>query len=167
MAFRMNNGIKLLLAMAIATSALGWGTPAMADSNKGRMKRTIRALIHPEMKGRSNTDFSGLWTGTFRLQNTNCGIFSNQFSFRHATFLSGNRVRIVTSHNGTLMGTSRDKGRRIETTRQSVSGGVLTTVGVGYTNLRGNVATAVLAVELRNSSRACAAIYAATATRQV
>jgi hypothetical protein len=163
----MNNGIKLLLAIAIATSALGWGTPVMADSHKGRMKRTMRALLQPEMKGRSNTDFSGLWTGTFQLQNTNCGIFSNQFSFRHATFLSGNRVRIVTSHNGTLMGTSRDKGRRIEAGAQFVSGGVVTSVIVAYGSLRGNTATAAYLLELRAPSRVCAALYRAAATRRI
>jgi len=167
MAFRMNNRIKLLLAMAIVTSALGWGTPVMADSRKGRMKRTMRALLQPELKGRSNTDFSGLWTGTFQLLSANCGGFPNLLSFRHAIFLSGNRVRIVTSHDGTLMGTSRDKGRRIEAGRQFISSGAPTTIGVAYGNLRGNQATAVLGAEVRAPSRVCAALYRAAATRRI
>jgi hypothetical protein len=167
MAVRTRNGIKLLLVAAIAVTVLGWDTPVMADIHKARMKRTMRTLLQSEMKGSSNTDFSGLWTGTFQLLRTSCSGLPSQLSFRHSIFLSGNRVRIATSHDGTLTGTSRDKGRRIETTRQSVSGGVLVTVGVGYTNLRGNVAAAALAVELRSSSRSCAAIYGAIATRRI
>jgi hypothetical protein len=161
----LNKRKFLAVTLASIASAAGLVSPdALAERHvsRGQIKRAVRALSRVEALGSSNTDFRGGWAGTFQMLNATCNGFPSQVPFRHAISLSGNRVRVVTSHDGTLFGQSRDKGRRIEVARQYVSRGVLATVGVGYASLRRNSATAALAVDLRKGSQVCSAIYRTT-----
>ena len=159
----------LAVTLAAIASAVGLVSPdALADRHvsRGQIKRAVRALSRVEALTSSKTDFRGGWAGTFQILSSTCGGFPSQVPFRHAISLTGNRVRVVTSHDGTLFGQSRDKGRRIEVARQYVSRGVLATVGVGYANLRGNNATAALAVDFRKGAQVCAAIYRTTSANR-
>jgi len=165
----LNKRKFLAVTLASITSVVGLVIPeALAERHvsRGQIKRAVRSLSRVEALGSSNTDFRGGWAGTFQILSSTCGRFPNQIPFRHAISLAGNRVQIVTSHDGTLFGQSRDKGRRIEVARQYVSRGVLTTVGVGYASLRGNNATAALAVDLRKGAQVCAAIYRTTSANR-
>ena len=156
---------KALLVLAVLLSSSTNIAQADTRTSKGQIKRQVRALVRGEVKNRSNTNFPGGWRGTFQLNASSCPGLPIQVPFTHVVFLAGNRARIVTSHDGTLFGTSRDKGRRLEVARQYTVNGVLITVGVGYARLQGNVAASALAVEIRGRSQICRAVYTATARR--
>jgi len=85
--------------------------------------------------------------------------------FRHVVSLSGNNVRLVSSHNGTLSGITRDKGRRLEATRQYTVNGVLVSVAVVYANLKSNSVNIGVGFDLRTNTQTCTATYGGTGIR--
>lgn len=158
----------------IGTSALFFSlisTVLMADVvaeqsiSRREIGREVRALAAVRSKGGANTRFPGSWSGRFGLVRSTCSGFPASLSFRHAISMSGNRVRIVTSHDGSLLGISRDKGRRLEAVRQYQQNGVTVSVAVIYGGLSNNTATVGLGVDLRRGNNVCQASYRATAFR--
>jgi len=122
-----------------------------------------RALRSPAAKG---TNFSGRWGGRYTLIENSCPGAVPSFRFRHLIAMAGNRVRIDTSHDGTLFGTSRDKGRRLETGRSYIhQGGLNVIAAVVYGNLRGSSATTILVADLSTNDFRCRVFYGGTSFR--
>jgi hypothetical protein len=157
---------KLVMAVAIAcTVAANSASADIQSPNRGRIKRELRQLARVETKSRSNTNFGGGWTGTFQLARTNCSRLPQQIRFQHVITISGNRVRIVTNHDNTFQGTSRDKGRRLETVRQYNQNGGLVTLAIVYSSLKGDSARVGFAIDLRFPAGSCQAVYQGLSNR--
>ena len=128
------------------------------QKNKFRIsKRFIKA---------SSPNYTGGWHGRFIQKRDDCGVLSSSFLFRHIIqYGRSNAVRIATSHDGTLYGISRNKGKRLEVSRSYNSNNVLVTVALVYDNLRNGVASVGLGIVLSTSQGRCLGGFGATSIR--
>jgi|LakMenEpi03Aug12_release.lakeMendotaPanAssembly.Ray.scaffolds.fasta_scaffold273709_2 hypothetical protein len=104
---------------------------SQAERTVTRAKREALAITQDKAtngiirRKTASTNFSGGWHGVLVLVRSSCSGFPSSFGFRHIATLNGNRVVLRTTHDGTLLGMTRDKGRRLEVVRQYKNNGAL------------------------------------------
>lgn len=155
--------------LIVATVCAGTSSSASAADRTTRQIIKDAGTLAPQdtVMSRAKASFVGGWHGALLVQFNTCPVNApRSIPFRHTLSLNGNRATLRTSHDGTLTGTSRDKGRRIETSRRMLlSNGVQASVGVVYQNLRGNVTGIGYAIEYKFGSSSCRIGYGGNGIR--
>ena len=121
-----------------------------------------RAALGPR---KSSPNYSARWAGKYIRVNTTCSTIPTSFLFRHILFQSGAAASLQTSHDGNFSGTSRDKGRRIEFSKQTTyPNGVTCGIAVVYKNLSNNGQVSGNGYAF-SCSNGCKAVYGANSIR--
>jgi hypothetical protein len=131
-----------------------------------KLKDLVRKGSGTQHRKVKNTNYSGPWAGRYVLVQTNCTGFTSSFLFRHAIQLVGSSLAIGTSHDGTLLGRSRNAGRRLEASTQYPTAKSFVQVAMVYDQNSGMSAATGLAVRVTNGVRSCTAGYGAVAVRR-
>ena len=160
--------LKLLAASTIAICASTSETVAAPGRQSTVLRYLQKGVSQVTESGQlvhRKAGFSGGWHGSLILARSTCSGFAPNFLFRHVTSVAGNRVTLRTTHDGTLFGITRDKGRRLEGTRRYNRNNVQVTANVVYLNATDTAVDIGLGVELRNSRGVCSAIYTGKGVR--
>jgi hypothetical protein len=162
----------LFTAGAVAICATTSETVAAPDARSNVLRDSRRGVLQVARNVQDNSQlvhrkagFPGGWHGSLILARATCSGFAPNFLFRHVTSVAGNRVTLRTSHDGTLFGITRDKGRRLEATRRYNKNNVQVTANVVYLNATDTAVDIGLGVELRNARGVCSAIYTGKGVR--
>jgi hypothetical protein len=157
--------LSVLFVLSLCTAT------TYADKGLNLVKREAVSLASGHSKGdvigrkTTTTNFSGGWHGALVLVRSSCAGFRSSFGFRHIASLNGNRVVLRTSHDGTLLGMTRDKGRRLEAVRQYTNNGALITTAVVYGALNANSVRIGMSVTVNSRFGQCTAAYAGNGVR--
>ena len=88
---------------------------------------------------KAGPNFSGFWGGRYIKVSETCATTISSFQFRHALNQAGAGAALVTNHDGSFSGRSRDRGRRLEFAK-SIRGrnGLQCAIAVIYKDLAKN-----------------------------
>lgn len=160
--FSLLPALMMLLSLVPLESRAEVGSSSL---RRAFVEARAASLDGKKVRKSASTNFSGGWHGALVLARASCPGFSSSFGFRHIASLSGNRVVLRTTHDGTLTGMTRDKGRRLEAGRQYFVNGARFTSVVVYGALNSNSVRIGMSISISKGGRTCSAVYGGNGVR--
>jgi len=164
--------MKWITTLGMAATFLFWIEDTVAENASDKLRalrlarHVARAVPSSEVTSQANTNFDGAWAGRYWYspQNSTCPSPIGTVDFRHLFRTRGGDGLLITNHDGSFGGRSRDKGRRWEFAKSVSAGGRTAGLAVVYGNLARNGGSAGSAYGV--SVGACRLVFVGTALRQ-